>query len=155
MTLDDEGFPVLVEVLNDSSGLRVVYVGRRLEEEAARDHGKPLPGRRFAIERSLEEQPRLVVAAVFEDGPEPSGPMVYLRAGSHDVDAVSCRCMPSRVEAIRDNLDYDLLPLETLAAAETSPVPLPLPWRRSATPAGSGEAEHHGLEGALRWPRGF
>lgn len=154
LTLDDDGFPVLVEVLNDSSGLRVVYVARRLEAAAARDYGEPLPGRRFAIERSLEEQPRLVVPAVFEDGPEPSGPMVYLRAGSHDVGAVLCRCMPSQVEAIRDNLDYDLLPLEALADAEATPVRLPLPWGHSAVP-GSGETERHGLEGALRWPRGF
>jgi hypothetical protein len=102
LTLDGEGFPALVEVLNDSSALRIVFVARRLEMAAAREYGKALPGRRFSIERSLEEQPRVVVPDVFEDGPEPMGPMVYLRARSRDVAAVACRCMPSLVEEIRE-----------------------------------------------------
>ena len=108
MTLGADGFPAIFEVFGDSSGARVIFVASSLEEAASAEFGDPLPGRRFAIERPTAETPGVVVAGTLEPGPAPLGPFVYLSAGEHDVIALICRCMPSRVEIVLDSAEYPL-----------------------------------------------
>jgi hypothetical protein len=108
MTLGSDGFPLIYEVLRDSAGARLIFVDAALEERAARDHGAALPGRRFAVERSVEEAPRVVVGGLLEPGPIPMGPFVYLWETTADVNLVLCRCMPSRVDAILESRPYRL-----------------------------------------------
>jgi len=118
MTLGEDGFPAIFEVLNDSSGARVIFVTSSLEEAASAEFGDPLAGRRFAIERPTAEAPDVVVAGTLEPGPAPLGPFVYLSAGEHDVIALICRCMPSRVETVLDSREYPLAKSEEAAPAE-------------------------------------
>jgi hypothetical protein len=119
ITLNSAGSPVIWEVAQDSTGKRVVYVSRWLEEAARLEIGGPLPGRKFAIERHLVETPEVVVANVIEDGPVPMGPILYLQAGSRDVLALICRCMPSQVRNLAGQADYALEPGEAKPCAET------------------------------------
>ena len=114
LTLNSAGQPAIWEVLADSSGARLVFVSQSLEAAAAARFGKALPGRRHAIERSVEEAPEVVVARVIDDGPIAMGPIVYLSAGTRTVSTLICRCMPAQVKTLRTTATYDLLPLPAI-----------------------------------------
>jgi len=119
MTLGEDGFPAIYEVLHDSSGARLIFVAVTLEEEAREAFGAPLPGRRFAVEPSVEQAPDVVVGGLLESGPAPLGPFVYLWERGRNVNTVICRCMPSRVISIPNTATYDLAPLDPRTAPET------------------------------------
>ncbi|NIM02192.1 MAG: hypothetical protein GTN89_15710 [Acidobacteria bacterium] len=110
VTLGADGFPAIFEVLHDSSGARLLFVEMSLEQQAADAFGPPLPGRRFSIERGIEETPDVVVGATFEPGTTPLGPFVYLWSEGYDVNVVLCRCMAPRVFDIVDSIAYTLTP---------------------------------------------
>jgi hypothetical protein len=118
MTLDWEGYPIIWEVLHDPSGLRVLYVSRSLEDAAAGHFGPPLPGRRFSVERSVDETPGVVVARVLDDGPAPMGPWVYLLDDAHTVTTLLCRCMPSQANDFAETGEYALRPMAELESGE-------------------------------------
>jgi hypothetical protein len=111
MTLGSDGFPAIYEVLTDSSGARPIFVTTVLEDAASAEFGDPLEGRRFAIERAVEDAPDVIVPGILEPGPTPLGPFVYLTEPAHDVATLICRCMPSQVEVILDSLEYRLEPV--------------------------------------------
>jgi hypothetical protein len=106
---------VVWEVLADDSPAQLIFVSRNLEAAAQAQFGKPLPGRRFAVERSLEEAPRTIVGRVLDDTAAPMGPIVYLRAGTRAVSTVICRCMASQAKGVLASITYDL------RAAQTAP----------------------------------
>lgn len=111
ITLDSSGFPCIWEVLTDSSDASLIYVSRSLENAAKTEFGPPLPGRQFAVERDLTQQPNIVVPRLLDDGPVPMGPFVYLENETHDVTTVICRCMPSQADNFVETGYYDLRPL--------------------------------------------
>ena len=114
ITLDREGYPAIMEVLVDSSGLRLVFVSSRLEKAAARQFGRALRGCRYAVERSPEEHPNRLVVRAIDDGPAPMGPYVYLDATSRDVVNLRCRCASLQVQQFRKSVAYRFLPLSDL-----------------------------------------
>jgi hypothetical protein len=67
-----------------------------------------LPGQKFAVERAVAPSNTTIVANVIADGPVPMGPMLYLQAGSRDVSALICRCMPAQFGALLGQQDYQL-----------------------------------------------
>jgi hypothetical protein len=111
MTLDDDGAPLLWEVLPRVRGQRLVFVSRRLEEAAGRVFGAPLPGRRYAIEGPIEDCPDTLVVRVLEDGPLPMGPWVYVERDGLTIRTLLCRCMPGQVDENVETLEYELAPL--------------------------------------------
>jgi hypothetical protein len=117
ITCDSQGQPAVWEVLADTSGLRLIFVSQSVEAGAAAEFGKPLAGRRYAVERSLEEAPTAVVPRVIDDGPVPMGPMVYLSAGTRDVSTVLCRCMPAQVKRLVVTRTFELTRLDSAAMA--------------------------------------
>jgi len=151
LTLDDAGRPVIWEVLTDTFGTRVIFVSQSLEAAAAARFGKALPGRRYAIERSMTEAPNVVVARVIDDGPVAMGPIVYLDAGTRTVSAVICRCMPAQVKALRTTATYELLPLPAIPG---DLVPLPTDAQPDLRPRSgpSDTAVGDRLEHCLRLP---
>jgi hypothetical protein len=116
VTLNSSGQPVIWEVLADSSGAAVIYVSRNLEAPAAAEFGKPLPGRHYTVERSLEGAPNVIVARIIDDGPVAMGPIVYLSAGTRAVATLICRCMPAQAKRLLGTSVYDLLPCQATAA---------------------------------------
>jgi hypothetical protein len=112
ITLDAAGQPVIWEVLAAESGVKLFFVSQSLEEAALAEFGKPLPGRRYAIERSIEEAPDVVVARVIADSPVPAGPIVYLSAGTRSVSTLICRCMPAQAGKLVATATYDLMPFQ-------------------------------------------
>ena len=92
-----------------------------------------LPGRRFAIEASLDAAPRVVVPRVIEDAPAVMGPILYLRAESAEVATLICRCMDSQALQLVGTGYYKLIdahppaaitvPAGQLAAALRHPQP--------------------------------
>jgi hypothetical protein len=110
LTLNSRGGPVIWEVLADPSGATVIFVSESLEAAARTKFGLSLPGRRYSVERSLEDAPRVVVARVIDDAPVPMGPFVYLSAGTRCVSTVLCRCMSPQVKSLLSTRTYDLVP---------------------------------------------
>ena len=154
MTLDSTGRPVIWEVLSDHSGAELFFVSHKLEEAAEAQWGPALPGRRYAIERSCQEAPKVVVARVIADGPEAMGPMVYLQAGTHDVSTLLCRCMPAQASKLLHSGTYALVPLSQgqpdalLNQARLEASPQPAFW------PGAGNSAQR-LEHCLRLPSSF
>jgi hypothetical protein len=142
ITLDSAGRPAIWEVWADSSGARILFVAQSLEAAAAAEFGKPRPGRRFSVERDLDDTPNSVVARVIEDGPEPMGPMLYLGAGTRDIVTITCRCMPVQAGQLIEEQGYDLVELKAGDAGRGLD-----PAGRVATPAR--------LEEHLRLPDDF
>jgi hypothetical protein len=135
-----DGFPMLWEALSPVDATRVFFVSRGLEEHAARQFGAVLPGRTFAIERSIQESPGVVVARILSDGPVPMGPWVYVgRSPAREIVTVLCRCMPSQVDEFVRTIKYDLQPFEAI------PDGVYAEWLRGLT---SGVV----LTDLLRWP---
>ncbi|KHE91760.1 MAG: hypothetical protein K8F52_07910 [Candidatus Scalindua rubra] len=114
MTMDSDGFPAIIELLGDTSNYRILYVSKTLEETTVDIFGKPLPGRKYSIERNQEDLPDIVVARVVERGPEPSGPFVYIQSCSHDITTLLCRCENTQFRDIEEDVLYELLPIEEL-----------------------------------------
>jgi hypothetical protein len=152
LTLDSGGDPVIWEVLADASGAELIFVSESVESAARADFGQPLPGRRYAVERRLEEAPRIVVARVIDDGPVPMGPFVYLSAGTRCVSTIICRCMPAQAKSLLAAHTYDLAPLQTAPLAALIPktnAPNPAPfWPGDCQPRAR-------LEDSLRLPKAF
>jgi len=131
LTLGDLGRPVICEVLADPADIEQIYVAQSIEAAARAEFSAVLPGRRFAIEASLEAALRVVVPRVIEDAPVVMGPIVYLRAESPEVATVICRCMDSQaLQLVRTG--YYKLTAANLPAAIT--------------------AQARGLAEALRYP---
>ena len=111
ITLDERGHPALAEVLADTRGMRVVFASSDLEEAATRELGAAASERAFALEPPDAE---LVLAGLFEPGPMPMGPYVYLPLGTGDVASLLCRCEPSRSREVSGTIEYELTPLALL-----------------------------------------
>ena len=109
ITLDSNGQPVIWETLADTSGAELVFVAQSLELKALQQFVTPLEGRRFAVESALVDAANVIVARVIEDGPVTMGPIVYLRAGTHDMTTVICRCMEAQVRELVGQQEYDLV----------------------------------------------
>ena len=154
MTLDSRGQPAIWEILADTSGLRLIFVSQSLEAAAAAEFGKPLPGRRHSIERSLEQAPSVVVPRATDDGPQAMGPIVYLSEGTRNVSTLICRCMPAQVKQLLATRTFDLTALDVatlkafLATASTGSNTPPAFW------PGDERAEDR-LDNCLRLPEKF
>jgi len=115
VTLDGVGYPVVWEVLEDSTRARVLFVSDELERTAIETFGARNPGRMFSAERSLEAAPDVIVARAIETGATPLGPFVYVGETGTDVMTLICRCMPSQVGEVPQTNEYVLAPLESLS----------------------------------------
>jgi hypothetical protein len=108
--MDTNGVPVIYEVFDRPDAIEQIYVTQFVEGVARAEFGPPLPGRRFAVERSLNEAPRVVVPRVLDDPPAVMGPILYLRAGQHDVATLICRCMDAQARELAGQGLYELVP---------------------------------------------
>lgn len=111
MTLDENGYAVLSELLSSTNGPGIIFVAKSVEDAAEREFGPAIPPRRFAVERPIEEAPETVVARIVSDGPQPMGPFAYVDANRHEITTLICRCMASQFDAVRNNAYYQLRPL--------------------------------------------
>lgn len=145
ITLDSRAQPAAWEVLADTSGLRLIFISQSLEKAAAAAFGKPLPGRRYSIERDVARTPNVIVPRVIDDGPVAMGPIVYLSAETRDVSTVICRCMPAQVKQFIVTRTFDLTPVD---AGATSGPSAPVSW------PGDDRVEDR-LDKCLRLPEGF
>ena len=154
VTLSLAGAPVIWEVLVDGTGAELIYVSRNLEATAAAEFGKPLAGRRYTIERSLEDAPNVIVPRIIDDGPVTMGPIVYLTAGTRAVATLICRCMPAQAKRLLGTSVYDLLPFQ--AAATQSLLTQAKALAREQTVFWPGDPPNsQQLEKCLRLPAGF
>jgi len=153
ITLDSRGRPAIWEVAADTSGARLIFVSRSLESAAAAEFGKPLPGRRHSIERSIDDAPDVIVPRVIDDGPMALGPIIHLSAGTRDVSTLICRCMAAQTKKLQAARTYDWVPID--AASKN----LLAAWANGQAKGRTafwpgGETENH-LAGCLRWPTAF
>ncbi len=117
VVLGADGMPLLWEALRDGNEDRIFFVAQSLENAAKRQFGAPLLGRHFAIERSIQDAPRIFVASILDDGPVPMGPYVYVDSSTErNITSMHCRCSPSQFEEAVQTMEYQLLPAENLDA---------------------------------------
>lgn len=140
ITLGEDGFPLLWEVLGSRGDTKTIFVSASLERAAVEAFGGPLPGRRYAVERRIANKAAAPVVRVLEDGPIPMGPYIYFDAKTHGVTTLLCRCMPSQVQRFVGTMYYDLAPVEKLGN-----------WREWKQPEVNPTTEGR-LQHALRWP---
>lgn len=154
ITLSSAGQPVIWEVMADSSSAKLLFVSQSLEAAAVAEFGRPLPGRRYAIERSSESAPDVIVARVIDDSPVPTGPIVYLSAATRQVSTLICRCMPAQARKLLATGTYILLPFqETSTNSPITQAKLILQKRAAFWPAD--DASGNGLGACLRLPEVF
>jgi len=115
ITLNSAGRPVIWEVLADRSGVKLFFVSQNLETAAVAEFGKPLPGRRYSIERGVEAAPDVIVARLIDDSQVPMGPIVYLSAETRQVITLTCRCMPAQARKLLVTDGYDLRPFREVS----------------------------------------
>lgn len=108
ITLDQTGHPVIWEPLAVTGAARPVFVAGSLEHLALLRHRARLPERQFVIEPDPARHPALIVPRTLDDSPVVFGPILYLRAGSHDCWTLICRCMPAQVQTVTAAYYYDL-----------------------------------------------
>lgn len=156
MTLGLDGYPIVWEVLANDTDMNVLFVSRSLERASGEAFGAVLPGRRFAVERSVDEQPNVVVARVLEDGPVPMGPFVYLQARTRAVTTLLCRCMASQMSNIVVNEYYDLVELAALEGLDLRRTEPPISVSTDGMKLSASErADPSWLDRALRLPERF
>ncbi|MCX6923643.1 MAG: hypothetical protein NT154_10620 [Verrucomicrobia bacterium] len=154
ITLGAAGQPIAWEVLADDSGVELIFVSQNLEAAALAEFGKPLPGRRFSIERKIETAPNVVVARVIDDSPVALGPFMYLSATTRQVSTLICRCMPAQARKLISTSSYDLVSLHAastnllLAQARAMSMGLASFWPGDPTSSNR-------LEACLRLPEAF
>jgi hypothetical protein len=154
ITLNSAGQPAIWEVLADGSRAKLFFVSQNLEAAAMTEFGKPLPGRSYAAERSVEAAPHVVVARVIDDGPVASGPIVYLSAGTRAVSTLICRCMPAQAKKLLSTSTYDLLPFNaTSTNSLIMQAKLMLQERAAFWPGDDTDGKQ--LEACLRLPEAF
>jgi hypothetical protein len=152
LTLNTNGVPVICEMLGGDSSIQQIFVTQSLEAAALVEFGPALDGRRFAVERSLSDAPHVVVPRVLDDPPDIMGPILYLRAGSHALATMICRCMDAQAKKLTDQGLYELVPAE---ASGNTPDATRLD---AAFPRGLPEDftnPSNGLSRSLRLPREF
>jgi hypothetical protein len=149
ITLDTQGRPAAWEVLADTSGARLIFVSESLEAAAVAEFGKPLAGRRYVVERGVDDVPGAIVPRLVDDGPIAMGPIVYLCAETHNVSTLICRCMPAQVKHLEATHGFDLhrftSPLQEALLASPAAAP------GAATAFWS--AHGHGADGLETWLR--
>jgi hypothetical protein len=154
ITLNSSGQPAIWEVLADNSKAKLFFVSQNLEAAAAAEFGKPLPGRRYSIERSIEAAPDVIVARVIDDSPVPLGPIIYLSAATRQVSTLVCRCMPAQARTLLATRTYNLLPFQEASTNSlTIRARLMLQEREAFWPAD--DASRKGLGACLRLPEWF
>lgn len=116
MTLGDDGFPLVWEVLG-AGQVYLLYVSMTLERFAREQYGPPLAGRLFSAERSMEEARYSAVLRVLEDGPMPLGPYVYVTGRDRLITALHCRCSPAQFDRVGETDLYELVPLAELPSS--------------------------------------
>jgi hypothetical protein len=126
LTLDANGLPAIWEELSGRGDVRVVYVAENLEAKATQEFGGPLAGRQFAVDRSLAETPRVVVARLLADAPMAMGPVVLLRTDGREIVNLSCRCMPTQARELVGHGEYQLTAAPVPAELTRQPHDLPL-----------------------------
>jgi hypothetical protein len=110
LTMGSNGIPVIYELLGGESDIRQIFVTQSVEALAQANYGYPVPGRRHAVEVSLDAAPKVVVARVIDDPPAEMGPILYLRANTHAVATLICRCMNSQAKTLVGQGLYTLVP---------------------------------------------
>ena len=131
ITLSTNGSPMLYEVLGRRGSVRQIYTVQSVEAAARAEFGSALPGRRHAVERSLNDAPDVVVPRILDEPGTVMGPILYLRAEMSEVATLICRCMDSQAKMLVGQGYYELA---------SSPLPASL-----RAPTGS-------LDGILRLP---
>jgi hypothetical protein len=154
ITLNSAGQPGIWEVLADSSRAKLFFVSQNLEAAAMVEFGKPLPGRRFAAERSMEAAPDVVVVRVIDDNAVAAGPIVYLSAGTRAVSTLICRCMPAQAKKLLATSTYDLLPFHN-ASTNSLVMQARLVLQDRAAFWPGDDTDGTKLEACLRLPKAF
>ncbi len=119
VTFDSNQFPAVVEVLHAgplapaSSAAAALFVSEALEARARDAFGAPSDGAASAL---LPQGSTLQITGQLAGGPVPMGPYAYQSRATVEILDLHCRCAPTRADAIRATIEYELLRLDSIAS---------------------------------------
>ncbi len=120
ITLDANDHPMFIESTKNCGCSHEVFVSRAIESAARKTFGAPLPGKHFAVEKSLPDKHDIVVTDTFDTEKNYGHPLVLSAAGYHEVYQVKLNASEAmnHLDIVEDKsygiLDYsnlDRLPL--------------------------------------------
>jgi hypothetical protein len=108
VTLDADNAPLFYETIAACGCFHKVFVERWLEDGATQSFGAPEKGKKYAVERNVEDAIDWEVAGLVEEPRDrPCRPVVFLKAGDHKVLGVGSASR-LRVPAGADRRPYEL-----------------------------------------------
>lgn len=129
-TVDRRGTTIIARVIQSGSTVDRYFVSELLEAAARKEHGPPLAGRRFSIERAsspVDAKPSgskphdFLVPKLMFSAPEPAGPWVYIDGQDGFVTTVHCRCSASQIKVFTDKVEFDIKPVSDIPASTKVP----------------------------------
>lgn len=126
LTLNEGGTPVIARVRQSCSPVDRYFVAESIESAARLEHGAPLSGRRFSIERaangsSAGKHRDILVPNLMATPRDKSGPWIYINDKDDFITGVICRCSAAQIRAFTERLEYDLRPLSDVPASISLP----------------------------------
>jgi len=111
ITLDADNAPLLYETIAACGCFHKVFVERWVEDAAKQKFGPPEKGRKYSVERTVENAIDWDVAGVVDEPREqPRRPVVFLKAGDHKVigmgSAARLRVPPTAVKHPYEMVSY-------------------------------------------------
>jgi hypothetical protein len=108
VTLDDDHCPILYETIAACGCFHKVFVERWLDNRAAQSFGAHEKGKKYCVERTLEDSIDWEVAGVIDEPRDrPRRPVVFIKAGDHKVLGMGSAAR-LRVPPAADSRPYEL-----------------------------------------------
>jgi hypothetical protein len=91
VTLDGSNAPLFFETIAACGCFHKVFVDKRLEDAAVKSFGTPEKGKKFCIQKTIDEGIDWEVAGVVDEPADrPRRPVVFVKAGDHKVIGMGC-----------------------------------------------------------------
>ncbi|MFQ5424663.1 MAG: hypothetical protein ACE5F9_11865 [Phycisphaerae bacterium] len=150
LTLDVDNQPAIFETIMNCGCYHRCFPVQSVENTAAQGYGKPLDGKRFAIERTMSGRLDWIVPETVADPPlADSRPILFSRAGYHGLASVSFDPSTLSGRDVGRHRPYVLRPYDLLEQ-------LPAPWGYGSMFGADGLVHGAGrLEGWLLAPAGM
>ncbi len=83
ITLDGHNRPAVYEFVRSCGCYHMLYIAEFVEAAARRHFGEPLPGKKYALQKTGSKRELFIPSLVPDDGSHPTRPVVSVSAGHH------------------------------------------------------------------------
>ena len=83
VTLERHNRPAVYEFVRSCGCYHMLYIAEFVEAAARGQFGEPLPGKRYALQKSDSKRELFIPSLVADDGSHPTRPVAYVSGGNH------------------------------------------------------------------------